>query len=187
MFPDPRFDCENQGRLFYRHAMGKMNRAFLVALLLTQACSFAQAQEREPSAIFELGGAGEWVKGGSSYGPSVAMETTPIENWLELEGGETTLFSRGQTEWDTDLLFKKPWTLSDTTEFMFGVGPEWTHTVSHGVSTDSVSGEAALDFMFWPWPKRAFGLYLEPSYDYSFSESHEQSLSVSAGLLIPIP
>ena len=102
-------------------------------------------------------------------------------------GFDVTLFSRGQTEWDTDLLFKKPYTLSDTVEFMFGVGPEWQHTVAHAGTTDSVAGEAALDFMFWPWRERKFGLYLEPSYDYGFGRGHEQSVSVSAGLLIPIP
>ena len=36
------------------------------------------------------------------------------------------LFGGGQREWSTDLLFKKPFTLSDKVEFMFGVGPEWT-------------------------------------------------------------
>jgi hypothetical protein len=106
---------------------------------------------------------------------------------LELEGGVTTLFSHGQTEWDTDFLFKKPYTLSDTVEFMFGVGPEWEHTVSRGDTNDSIAGKAALDFMFWPWAERKFGLYLEPSYDYGFGKGHEQSLSISGGLLIPIP
>ena len=44
----------------------------------------------------ELGGAANWnVKdGGSSFGPTVAVEVTPIENWLELEAGVTPLFSR---------------------------------------------------------------------------------------------
>ena len=50
---------------------------------------------------------------------------TPIENWLELEFGVTPTFSHHSTEWDTDVLFKKPWTLSKKVEFMFGVGPEW--------------------------------------------------------------
>jgi hypothetical protein len=105
---------------------------------------------------------------------------------LEIEAGVTPFFSRGQTEWDTDLLFKKPYTLSKTTEFMFGIGPEWAHTVSNGTSTNSIGGEAALDFMFWPWPTRRLGWYVEPSYGYSFSSGHQQTMSVSMGLLIPI-
>ena len=158
----------------------------VTALLL--ADNTGRAEDKEPSAIFEAGGAGQWgLKGGSSYGPSVAVETTPIPDLLEVEGGTTALFSRGQTEWDTDLLFKKPFTLSDTVEFMAGIGPEWAHVTTHGVSSDTVAGEAALDFMFWPLRERKFGFYLEPSYDYSFAAGHEQSLSISGGLLIPFP
>jgi hypothetical protein len=163
-------------------------RMGLLAALLLSGEAYGQVEDREPSAIFEVGGAGELgLKGGSSYGTDLSVETTPIPDWLELEGGVTTLFSHGQTEWDTDFLFKKPYTLSDTVEFMFGVGPAWEHTVTHGSTTDSVAGEAALDFMFWPWAERKFGLYLEPSYDYGFGRGHEQSLSISGGLLIPIP
>src|SRR5579871_2164731 len=106
---------------------------------------------------------------------------------LELEGGITALFSRGHTEWDADFLFKKPFTLSDTIEFMFGVGPEWAHTIAHGKTADSIGGEAVLDFMFWPWPERKVGWYVEPGYGYSFGKGHEQSFGVSAGLLISIP
>ena len=147
----------------------------------------ARAEEKEPSAIVEIGGAGGWgLKGGSSYGTDLSVETTPIPDWLELEAGTTTLFSRGQTEWDADFLLKKPFTLSDTVEFMFGIGPEWQHTVTHGSTTDAVAGEAALDFMFWPWADRKFGLYLEPAYDYGFAHGHEQSLGISGGILIPI-
>jgi hypothetical protein len=32
---------------------------------------------------------------------------------------------------------------------------------------NSAAGETALDFMFWPSPKRRFGCYIEPAYDYS--------------------
>ena len=160
----------------------------LAAITLFSAPAFAQAEEKEPSAIVEIGGAGGWdLKGGSAFGTDLSVETTPIPDWLELEAGITTLFSRGQTEWDADFLFKKPYTLSDTVEFMFGVGPEWEHIVTQSGTTDTIAGEAALDFMFWPWPERKFGLYLEPSYDYGFGRGHEQSVSVSAGLLIPIP
>jgi len=162
--------------------------AVVVAIPISGIEVAAAQDDHEPSAILEVGGAGEWgLKGGSSYGPSLAVEMTPIENWLELEGGVSAMFSRGQTEWNTDFLFKKPFTLSKTVEFMFGVGPEWQHTVTAGKFADTLAGEVALDFMFWPWEGRKYGLYLEPSYDYGFSPGHEQSFSVSAGLLIPMP
>ncbi len=163
-------------------------KAAMMAALLIAGRGFGQSDEKEPAAIIEIGGAGEWAltHGKPSYGPSVAVEFTPIKERLEIEAGVTPLFSRGQTEWDTDLLFKKPYTLSKTAEFMFGAGPEWAHTIAGGHSANSVAAEGALDFMFWPWAKRRFGWYLEPSYGYSFAGGHEQSASVTVGLLIPI-
>ncbi len=161
----------------------------LAFLFLTAANVFAQSDDKEAAAVVELGGATSWsiTEGGSSFGPTVAVEVTPIENWLELELGVTPLFTRHSTEWDTDLLFKKPWTLSKKVEFMAGVGPEWIHTRKYGITTNSVSGEAVLDFMFWPFKKHRFGWYLEPGYEYNFGQGHEQSLGISGGLLIAIP
>ena len=164
-------------------------KAILIAsLFLCVGNAFAQSVEKEPAAVVELGGAANWsVKdGSSSFGPTAAVEVTPIEKWLELEVGVTPLFSRHTTEWDTDLLFKKPWTLSNKAEFMIGVGPQWVHTRKSGVTTNSVSGEAVLDFMFWPSRKHRFGWYIEPGYEYNFGRGHEQSLGLTGGLLIAI-
>jgi hypothetical protein len=168
-------------------ARGNMFMGLIAALLLFAAK--AQAGEKEPSAVVEIGGAGEWGlnDGGSSFGPTAAVEFTPIKNWLEIEAGVTSLFSRGRTEWDTDFVFKKPFTLSPTVEFEPGIGPEWMHTTGGGRTTDSIAAEAVLDFMFWPTRDRKFGWFLEPSYSYSFSRGHEQSLGASIGLLIAIP
>ena len=164
-------------------------KSFLLAsLFLSAGNGFAQPVDPEPAAVVELGWAADWnVKGGSSSGPNLAVEVTPIENWLELEAGVTPLFRRHSTEWDTDLLFKKPWTFSEKVEFMFGVGPEWIHARQHGMTTNSVGGEVALDFMFWPSAKHRLGWYLEPAYDYDFGRGHERSLGISGGLLIAIP
>ncbi len=137
----------------------------MASLFLCSANAFAQSVDKEPAAVLEIGAAPDRsLKGGGwSFGPTVAVEVTPIENWLELEAGVTPLFARHSTEWDTDLLFKKPWTLSRKVEFMLGVGPEWIHTSRYNVVTNSVGGEVALDFMFWPAKKHKFGWYLEPS------------------------
>lgn len=160
-----------------------------LATLLCSALAVAQPDEKEPAAILELGGAAGWSfkDGASNFGPAAAVEVTPIENWLELEAGVTPLFRSGSTEWDTDLLFKKPWTLSRKAEFMAGVGPEWVHTSENHVTANSIAGEAALDFMFWPSKRHKFGWYLEPAYDYGFGHGHEQSMGLSGGLLIAIP
>jgi hypothetical protein len=173
--------------------MPKLNRegkyVLLVSLFLWAANASAQSVEKEPIAVVELGGAAERTiqDGSSSFGPTVAVEVTPIENWLELEAGVTPLFARHSTEWETDLLFKKPWTLSKKAEFMLGVGPEWVHSTKYGITTNSISGEVVLDFMFWPSKKHRFGWYLEPGYEYNFGRGHEQSLGISGGLLIAIP
>jgi hypothetical protein len=165
------------------------NSVFIACFYFFSGDALAQSTNKEPAAIVELGGAASWnVKdGGSSFGPDFAVEFTPIENWLEVEAGTTPLFRRHSTEWDTDLLFKKPWTLSNKIEFMFGIGPEWIHTRQYSISTNSLGGEAVLDFMFWPSTKHKVGWFVEPGYEYNFGRGHEKSIGVSAGLLIAIP
>jgi hypothetical protein len=162
-------------------------RALLVvtaAVALTNVQARAEEKEKEPLAIIELGGAGEWaLSGGSSFGPSAAVEFEPIKNWLEIEIGTGPLFGRGHSEWDTDVLFKKPFTLSDKVEFMVGAGPQWSQPFN---GAGSLGAEFALDFMFWPTRDRKYGWFIEPTYSYSFAREHEQSLGVSLGLLIPI-
>jgi hypothetical protein len=166
-----------------------VKNTLLIASLLCSGSACAQAVDKEPVAVVELGGASSWdlKGGGSSFGADLAVEVTPIENWLELEAGVTPLFARHSTEWDTDLLFKKPWTLSKKAEFMVGVGPEWIHTRQYGLTTNSLAAEAVLDFMFWPSAKRRFGWYIEPGYDYSFGRGHGRSLGITGGLLIAVP
>ena len=139
-------------------------------------------------AILEVGASTNWNfnGGAATFAPNLAAECTPIENWLELEAGVSPFYTRNSTEWDTDFLFKKPWTLSKKAEFMLGVGPQWAHVKQNGKTTDSFSAELAGDFMFWPTGRHRFGWYLEPAYDYSFAGGHQQSIGMSAGLLIGI-
>ncbi|HWE48648.1 MAG TPA: hypothetical protein VG273_02600 [Bryobacteraceae bacterium] len=146
------------------------------------------AGEKENKATFELAGAINWdVSGGApTYAPNLAMEIEPIENRLELETGVSPFFTRTATEWDTDLLFKKRWTLSRKAEFMLGIGPEWVHLKQSGRWANTVSAEIAADFMFWPNRKHRFDWFLEPAFDYSFAGHHEKSIGMSFGLLIGV-
>jgi hypothetical protein len=167
---------------------GDMNKNVVAAAVFLMCAGTAHGadKEKEPSAILEIGGASEWSlqNGGASVGPSIAVEVEPIKEWLELEAGFSPLLKKGSSpEWSTDLLFKKPFTLSNSVEFMFGAGPEWTYT-DRG---SKIAAEFALDFMFWPSPDRKLGWFLEPTYSYSFSKGHEQAAAISVGLLIPIP
>lgn len=145
-------------------------------------------EDKEPVVTIEIGASTSWnINGGAAtFAPNLAAETTPVENWLELEAGVSPFYTRNSTEWDTDLLFKKPWDISRKAEFMLGVGPEWVHLRKDRNTSDSIAGELAGDFMFWPTGKHRFGWYLEPAYDYSFAGGHEQSIGMSAGLLIGI-
>jgi hypothetical protein len=163
-------------------------KSLLTAFVLCSG-AFGQSVDKDPVAVVELGGASSWNLngGGSSFGGDLAVEVTPIENWLELEAGVTPLFARHSTEWDTDFLFKKPWTLSKKVEFMVGLGPEWIHTRQYGLTKNSLAAEGVLDFMFWPSAKHRFGWYLEPGCDYSFGRRHERSFGITGGLLIAIP
>src|ERR1700733_14581294 len=173
-----------------RRFVAKTARFLIAVGILCAGNAAAQSVEADKEiAVIEVGAATSISqKGGSaSFGPDFAVEVTPIENWLELEAGVTPLFTAHSTEWGVDLLFKKPWTLSPKVEFMFGIGPEWVHLRQYGTTTNSISGEAIGDFMFWPSVgKHRFGWYLEPSYDYNFGRGHEQSIGISGGLLIAI-
>ena len=144
--------------------------------------------DEDPKAIFEFGAATSWNFGGgaATFAPNPAAEITPIEHWLELEVGVSPFYTHSSQEWDTDLLFKKPWTISRKAEFMLGIGPEWVHIKQNGRWRNSIAGEIAADFMFWPTGKHRFGWYLEPAYDYSFASGHQKSIGISGGLLMGV-
>jgi hypothetical protein len=98
----------------------------LSVLSLTAMQAGGAEKEKEPDAILEIGGSRDWSASGPfSFGPTAAIEFTPIENWLEIEVGTGPMLGKGISEWDTDILFKKPFTLSDKVEFMIGAGPQW--------------------------------------------------------------
>ena len=162
-------------------------RAVLVAvsvLALTAIRAQAEEKEKEPPAIVEIGASSSWtLTGDSSFGPTAGVEFEPIKNWLEIEIGTGPMFGNGIREWDTDILFKKPFTLSDKVEFMVGAGPQWSYEIGGSTKTGV---EFAVDFMFWPSPGRKLGCFLEPSYSYTFLGGHERSLGINVGLLIPI-
>jgi len=158
---------------------------FIAAMMLGMAAcaGSAAAEDKEPAAVVAIGGAGEWaLPGAASFGPSVSVEVAPIKNWLEIEVGAATLFRRGVTEFETDVVFKKPFTLSDTLEVMVGAGPAWSWTRQEGIKWGATF---ALDVMVWPWPEKKFGWFVEPSY--TINQDSERSLAVSVGLLVAIP
>jgi hypothetical protein len=161
----------------------------LIAAVISLAVSARAAEkEKEAAAELELGAAAEWgvPGGGFGFGPSLGVEYTLIKNWLEIEAEVSPAFGGGRTEWDTELIFKKPYSLSDRVEIMPGLGPAWLNKTGRGETTNSFGGVVLVDFQIWPSPERNFGWFIEPSYTYDFGREHEQSLGVTVGLLIPI-
>ncbi|HVI09917.1 MAG TPA: hypothetical protein VND65_16640 [Candidatus Binatia bacterium] len=161
--------------------------SLLICSAIACAQSETQAEPSEASLVLELGGTASRsiTENNSSFGPSFAAEIEPLENKLEIEAGASSLFRRHSTEWDVDVLFKKPWTLSEKVEFMIGAGPAWIHSRAYGTeTTDSAGLEIEPEFMIWRSESHRFGWYVEPTYEYNFGAGHEQSLAVTVGLLI---
>jgi hypothetical protein len=148
----------------------------------------ASDKEKEPIAELELGVAGDWDLAGGAFslGPSLGIEVTPIKDWLEIEAEVSPVFGGGRTEWETELIFKKPFELSDKLEVMPGLGPAWFYKTGHGESSSSIGAVALMDFQIWPSAERKLGLFVEPSYGYDFGREHEQSLGITMGVLIPL-
>lgn len=164
-------------------------RGSALAIFLAGAAAWAEDKEpKEPFAILQLGAGAEWGLNGGGFGvgPSAAVEFSPVKNWLEVETGASTIFGKGQTEWDYDFILKRSFDLSPHVEFEPGIGPVWMHTAGGGRTTDRVGAETVFEFMFWPTLDRKYGWFLEPSYTYSFARGHEQSFGLSGGLLIPL-
>jgi hypothetical protein len=164
-------------------------RVACTVVAATVFCPITQlrAEDKEPFAVIELGAATERSIQESVYsaGPSAAVEFPIIKDWLEIETGISPLFRQGQTEWQVDLLFKKPFTLDKHVEFMIGAGPQWSYATAGGGT--KVAAELALEWMIWPTGDRKYGWFVEPTYSYSFSRGHEQAVGVTTGLLIAIP
>jgi hypothetical protein len=173
-FPEPRYaGAKSVGPIM----------VLLFALLAAPMLALAQEPiEEEHLAVFEAGAASEHSSqgGAAHFGGTLGVETTPIENWLEVEFGVAALRSSGLTEYSSDLVFKMPFRLSDTAEFMVGLGPFVSRTLRDSQQDTSHGVEVALDFMFWP--SKDFGWYLEPSWSRA-SASGERTIGLTVGLL----
>lgn len=132
--------------------------------------------------VFEIGAESDWSKAeGAPTGGTFAVEVTPIEHWLELEFGVSVIPHAGGVELPVDLLFKKPWRISRTVEFMAGVGPEVVHSTVDGRTFWGFS--AVGDLMVWP--SRNVGWYIEPGIERTFKPgAHETGFAIAAGLII---
>jgi hypothetical protein len=126
-----------------------------LALVFGAAGAVAQ-DDREHALVLKMGAAGEWASHErANFGGTFAVEKALIENWLEIEAGLTSLSTTGRTELSGDIIFKKPFRISPTFEFMIGVGPSISRTLNGEDQSTIVSAAFTLDFMFWPTPNRS--------------------------------
>jgi hypothetical protein len=160
--------------------------AAVLCLTLTFGAPGAVAQDdREHALVLKMGPAGEWPSHDrANFGGTFAVEKTIIENWLEIEVGLTALGTNGQTELSGDIIFKKPFRISPTFEFMVGVGPSISRALNGEDQSTTVSAAFTLDFMFWPTPN--VGWFVEPTWTVN-PRNGQQSFAASVGLLIGIP
>jgi hypothetical protein len=91
--------------------MNAANWIWAASLLLCHGHAFAEGKKTgDEVAVIEIGAAPNrnLKDHASSFGPTVAVEVSPIENWLELEAGVTPSFGHDTTEWATDLCSRSP-------------------------------------------------------------------------------
>jgi hypothetical protein len=178
--------------------LSKLSRLVLLALGCAAIATSSSAQdvggaslheEKEPVAILEVGASGEQTLDGHGFNlrPTFAAEAPVVEDLLSVEAGVTPTFHSHSTEWETDFLVKKPWTVSRSLEITAGIGPTWVHSTARDDVRDAVGGEAALEFLFWPTGEHRFGWYVEPAYDRVFTRDHPQSVGLTIGRLVGIP
>jgi hypothetical protein len=155
--------------------------ALAAALIASAGGAAAAEKDNDPLWVAMIGAAGEWgIPGGNaSSGPSLAVEFNVIKDWLEIEIGGAKLFRSGGSEVESEIVFRKPFTLSETTELMVGLGPMWSRARGEN---GKIGTTFVADFMFWSSPERKYGWFVEPSY--SLSPGNERSFAVSIGLLI---
>jgi hypothetical protein len=134
--------------------------------------------------IFGAGGAAELeLPGSARVGVSAFVEFEAIDRWLEIELGGQVLAMDGGREASLDLLFKKPFTLTERLELMIGLGPTIAQTRQRSEADRASWGlEAAADFMYWP--SRHVGVWLEPAYDVTFSRGVTHALSCTGGPML---
>jgi hypothetical protein len=183
-----------EGQRSYRE--GRQSRRGPSACLLFAVCVlifggtplFGQAERADHTAVVEVGAAGDWglTGGPASFGGTLAVEVTPIEHWLELEAGITGLAWNGRRELSTDLVFKKPFQLSPTVEFMTGLGPELSWDFTKPTHPRSLAAEFVVDFMFWV--TQNVGWYAEPSYSLTgLHPTSNRAVGLTAGLIVGVP
>jgi hypothetical protein len=117
--------------------------ALVVSLLLCGNAAAQSVEEEKEHAVIAVGGAAfRRVTGdaSSSFGSSVAVEVTPVKNWLELEFGTTALFRRHSTERYRASCCEQCWETANPSESLWGLLPAISQPICHQPSRTYSSG-----------------------------------------------
>ncbi len=162
-------------------------RKLVVIAVLVVAPHRAMCQEaadnEDHSVVLQLGPAVERNLNNktSGSGGTMAVEFTPIEDVLEIEIGTSVLSSSGGRELGGEIMFKKPYHLSPTSEIMIGIGPQVGRKYQDANAGTSFGVTFAFDLMFWP--TKDIGWYINPEYGYGIGKSNgERSIGASIGI-----
>jgi hypothetical protein len=164
--------------------IGKLVVIGVLVVIPQYAMCEVEGGKEDHSVVFQIGPSVErnLTNKSSNSGSTMAVEFTPIEDELEVEVGATLLNSSGQRELSGEVLFKKPYRLSPTSEFMIGIGPQVGHSYQGADSGNSYGLALAFDLMFWP--SRNVGWYFSPEYGYGLGRNAgEHSIGASVGIL----
>jgi len=100
-----------------------------LAFMLAFAAHAQEIEEKQKSegVVVELGPTNEWVvrEGSANAGAAVGVEVPVVQEWLEIELAGAALGTSGHTELSGALILKRPFGLSQSTEFMIGAGPKY--------------------------------------------------------------
>lgn len=144
----------------------------------------SEDEDVDRTLVVGLGGAAEVevADGTLCPGGNIFVEWDAVENGLELELGVSALGAENALQVPVDLLFKKPFRLTRWVEFMVGLGPEIVTTFNGPTKGTRFGGEAALDFMFWPWQRGGF--WIEPSCDVVFQDGVSLGIGSTGGIMV---
>lgn len=119
----------------------------------------------------------------TTYGSSIGLEFTAIENQLEIEVGAQYLSSSSPQVLGAVVLFKKPFELSKGVELEIGLGPSISRKMN---SLGSWQPGITFSPELMIWPTKKIGWYISSEYTRGLGKEAEKSVGLSIGLLFPI-
>jgi hypothetical protein len=112
----------NEGGEMKRNWVAVLGLRSLLMGLGHGALAADKDKDNDPAWVLMIGAGGEWPTHGNFLsGPAPSVEFNVIKDWLEIEVGASKLFRGSDSEFETEVVFRKPFTLSETAEYAAGL------------------------------------------------------------------